>query len=240
MNENTIGILKLISGITNSVIIEHPVTSFVDEYGNVLGAVHLDKGDDFKELKGFDFQNGVGIYDLKLFLNKLQMFQDPVIELKDKQFIIKNDTSSITHNTSDIDVLQNYKGNYKIIQSTLTSKSADTVSEFRLDKDTIDSIIKAHGNLPGSDTVYVIGEDKGVNIAVGTDNTFNKNTEIYKTSVFGESKQDFEIKIPINSIKAIPKIDYNVIIKYNKEKNAYRVYLTDDSGIFEFVLSTIS
>jgi hypothetical protein len=237
MNENTIGVLKLISGLTNTVIIEHPITTFVDEYGNILGAAHIDKVDDFSNFDGFE--NSVGIYDLKLFLSKVQMFNKPEISIKNNSFVISEDNSSITHNVSDPDVLQNYKGNYNIIKSTKESPSAVSVANFSLDKDLIDKLIKAHGNLPGSDTVYFKG-GKNIEVIVGTDNTFNKNSEVYKTQVQGNSNEEFEIKIPMNTIKLLPKINYEAIIKHNKEKDAYRVYISDETGIFEFVLSTIA
>jgi archaellin len=224
-SEETREVFKSLSGINNSYVVSYPKTAFSDENNQMLCSVDLSEfEDEFDEF---------GIYDMSNLLNAIDLVNDPDITLEDGVINIVSDDSKerLEYITSDVDSLS--KGNYKVIEST---KKVNTIYDFELTKEMLTKITKAVSVFPDFDIVSVRTDNDKVVLSLKSYNKFNTNSNSFEIILEGDSDQDFEINIPVSSFTKLPKVDYTFEVKYNEEKDAYRVILTNP--LFEIVLST--
>jgi hypothetical protein len=224
-SEETREVFKSLSGINNSYVVSYPKTAFSDENNQMLCSVDLSEfEDEFDEF---------GIYDMSNLLNAIDLVNDPDITLEDGVINIVSDDNKerLEYITSDVDSLS--KGNYKVIEST---KKVNTIYDFELTKEMLTKITKAVSVFPDFDIVSVRTDNDKVVLSLKSYNKFNTNSNSFEIILEGKADQDFEINIPVSSFTKLPKVDYTFEVKYNEEKDAYRVMLTNP--LFEIVLST--
>jgi hypothetical protein len=233
LNKKTRDVLKSLTSVTESFILETPRTIFVDEYKQVIGSLNT-------ELLKEDFKEPVAINNMNVFLNMVGIIDDPKISINKRKITIKNDNSEIKYQASDVDSLNKVK--YSIIEST---KKFETVLNFKLSKELIQILNTASGIFSLNDTLEITKEGDSVTLALVINETFEQSSNEFSINVqeFESNDNDnsndnnFVIKVPISSIKKLPNLDYNFEVKYNKDKDAYRIYASNI--LLEVVLSTI-
>jgi len=229
-NEKSIAIIKSLIPVSNQFIFRTPRTNFVDEYKQVVGSLNT-------ELLGENFpEEGIAVYDTSTFINTVQLINNPKIEYDPESHVVSihNDVSKIKYLTSDPSIIEEV--DYKIIEST---KKVQTVLEFNLNKDVFNTLSKASGVLKDLDTI-VISKNGDVVISLDTNESFNKINNKFELKIDDYKDNGFtgkEIKIPKESFLKLPKMDYTLEVKYNEERDAYRLILSNK--LLEFVVSVI-
>jgi hypothetical protein len=226
ITKETREILKSLTTITDKFILETPKTVFTDEFKQIVCAIDT-------EVLGEDFEEPIYINDMTTFLSAVDLIDDPQISIKNRVINIKNDISSINYLTSDSKSMP--KTEYKVIEST---KKFNSKINFTLNKDLIDTIRKAVSVFKNADTLFITKKGNSLELVVSVNETFDALSNDFSTTIeFEGESDDFEIKVPVKSVLKIPAVEYNVEVKYNEDKDAYRLYLSN--SIIEIVMSTI-
>jgi len=233
INEKTREILKVLNNITDSVVIRTPKITVSDEFKQIICSVDLEK-------LGENIEEPIGIAYLSQFLNVLNLFEEPDIQRDENTLIITEKESNfkkkIKYLTSNIDIIE--EPDYKIIEST---KKVNTILSFTLNQEILESIKKTSSVLKDFNAIhfkYKRGE--GLDISLIVNETFNAAFNEFNINIPDselDAQKDFEVKVPLESFLKIPELEYDLEVKYNEKKDAYRIYL--NKSIFEVVMSTI-
>ncbi len=226
LKQDTRDILRSLTPISDKFIIQTPKTVITDEFKQLICAIDLEKlGEDIKE--------PIGISEMSQFLNAVELVQDPEITVDSGVINIKNDKSTVKYLSSDLKSMQ--KTEYKIIEST---KKVNDILNFELTKDLLDTIRKTVGVFKTFDTLYINKKEDSLEISLGIDSSFNANSNDFSVRIDEyQGEGEFQIKIPVQGFLKIPNVDYTLEVKYNKEKDAYRVFL--HNSVIEVVMSII-
>ncbi len=223
--QDTREILKSLIPITNKFVIQSPRIVFTDEFKQIVCSFDVSQIEEFKEK--------IAINDMANFLSAADLLEDPEITIKDRIINIKNSKSSIKYLTSDLKSID--ETSYKVVEST---KGVNTIFSFTMSTDLIESLSKAMQVFKTSDTVFIKKEGESVSISLGQNESFNAATNEFSINIEDyDSSTDFEVKIPAQSLLRIPTLEYNFEVKYNEERDSYRIYLSNQ--VLEIVLSTI-
>jgi len=227
LNSDTRQVLSSIQAITNSAIINYPVTTISNPSKDVLGNINIDKLED----ETFD---EFGIFDLGSFLGALSILEEPTIELENGTIKASDANSAIDFITSSPAILGDFTTSPKNITSTV---SAPSVVEVELNTEIMGKLRKGVSAFKTLKDVFIVKEGDTVYLKTGNKESFSRGNNSYKmtmTPSINEGK-DFELAIPIENLLSLPSMDYDLKIKYNETRDAHRVVMSND--IFDFVLS---
>ena len=227
VNNDVRQVLKNLIPVNNSMVVESQM-HFCDEFKSIVGRANLKVLD--SSIKTF------GIFDMSSFLSSLDLLDDPKIELDGNVVVCTDADSTLRFITSDVSSLEDVSPNPKIIDSTVAVSS---IFEFSLTTELLSKIKKASGVFKTFDTLYLIKDANGASLKMGTKETFSKSNNSFSTKVNGivDEGNEFSIALPIDSILKIPAMDYTFRVKYNAEKDAYRVVL--DNTLLTLVMSLV-
>lgn len=226
LNPKTREVLRTLTSVTDSFILESPRTTFVDEFKQVICSLNT-------EILDENFENPIVINNMSNFLSTIDLIENPEITITNRIIDIKNEKSEAKYLTSDINSIDKVK--YSIIETT---KKYDAVLNFKLSKEVLGTIKQAVQIFKSNDTLFFKKENDNFSIVLGVNETFDMATNEFSIKIPEfESTKDFEVKVPVQSILKLPNIDYNFEMKYNESKDAYRVYLSN--VLLEIVISTI-
>ncbi len=224
LNKKTQQVLKSLLGVNNSMIVSKDMT-VVDEFKTLLGKVNLGLlEDDIKEF---------GLYDAGGFLNAVSLLDDPTIELEENLLKIKDQNTSIEYVITDLSALEDCVVDPEIIETTQNTSS---VLDFELTQEVLDKIKKASSVFKTSDALYIISSGGKTTLKVATKESFVSSRNSFSISIDASSEKDFELPIPLENIMKIPSVGYTVSLKYNQERDAYRVVLSNEIYTFVFTL----
>lgn len=224
LNKKTQQVLKSLLGVNNSMIVSKDMT-VVDEFKTLLGKVNLGLlEDDIKEF---------GLYDAGGFLNAVSLLDDPTIELEKNLLKIKDQNTSIEYVITDLSALEDCVVDPEIIETTQNTSS---VLDFELTQEVLDKIKKASSVFKTSDALYIISSGGKTTLKVATKESFVSSRNSFSISIDASSEKDFELPIPLENIMKIPSVGYTVSLKYNQERDAYRVVLSNEIYTFVFTL----
>ncbi len=227
LTKNTQNILKSILPISNSFIVSYPHLVIIDEFKSIIGKIDISKlEDDFDEF---------GIYDGTNFLNALDLLEDPEISLKDNLVIAKDKDSIVKFITSDPSSLEDSTISEEVITTTL---AIDSVLEYDINADTLNRIKKAAGVFKTMDTLFI--NNPNCTMQIGAYESFDRSQNTYSIKVKPEvdKNKEFELPLPLENILKLPAVDYRVKIKYNEERDAYRVVFENE--IYTFIISIVN
>ena len=229
LNEETRAVLKNLIPINNSMIIA-PTMTGCDEFKNILFKVNLDKIDpDIVEF---------GIFDVSVFLQAMDLLEKPRIDfIEDQKRIVASDENTeIEYITSDVSSLDYVQVPVKNIDTTA---AADSVVEFNLDTSVLQKIKKVQAVFKNFDTLQIDSKKGNVKISIGNENTFSKNNNSWKLDIkpdlTGGENSEFQLSVPLDSIMKLPLMSYDVRVKYNPKRDAYRIII--DNSLMTFLLS---
>lgn len=225
LNKDTRAILKSLIPINNSMIIE-PVMHGADEYKSLLFRAKLNEiEDDIQEF---------GIFDTSSFLSSLDLLDEAVISFADNRITASDTNSTLTFITSDISALEDITIKPSVIDTTLI---VDSIVEFGFGSDLLARIKKASGVFKSFDTLFIINNGKNIQLKMGTKDSFSKSNNSFAINVDTDvnTGKEFELALPLESISKIPSMNYTLHVKYNTDKDAYRVVL--DNTLLTFVMS---
>lgn len=225
-NKNVRGIVKALRPISNSVVFRYPETVFCSPSGDVLVKIDISKldQDEFKEF---------GIFDVSNFLGILDIFSDDAEITIGNPIQIKDENSSSTYITTSLEILNQFDKSPEIFKSV---DKFPSVLEFVITKDDILKIKSAANTFKELGEISINGSDSTL-IKLESTNNFNLKTNTFELRKPEKSSKEFNIKIPVQNFNLIPStMDYNVLVKYNEERDAYRVIFK--CALFDILLAT--
>lgn len=220
LNNETIKFLKGINSITNSIALQYPITVGRTESADIAYMFDLSKLD----TDGFD--DSLGIYNLSSFLNVFSLFNDSrEITLTDNIISVSDENTTANYLLSDLDILSPFA--FKKEQF-IKNDEFPTVLELKLTSNDLKKIKNASSVFDDLDTV-MISCDENTTFSLTKVGEFKLSTNSFRFTKPEKSTKNFKISLSLNTISKIPVVDYTLVVKYNAERNSYRVILNSEN-----------
>src|SRR5574344_166672 len=231
-NKNLIKTLSTINPITNSIVLQYPVTYGVSEDHAISFKINV------SEIDNDDF-NDINLNDsLKDFISLFSLFDDFKCKENNGIFTITGEKNKADFILSDPVLM----GTFKVPNGFFDKiDTAPTVANFDLDAETLRTLRASFGVFRDSDCVFFNSLDNSVSLKVETNSRFAATqSNSYSLSVDSKPSKEFKIKISNSNISLLPLCDYKVEIKYSSKNDYYIVLLkTDDIPGFELALAPL-
>ena len=226
-NTETVSFLRTINKITNSVILNYPITTGKTESADIAYMFDLSKFD----TDGFD--NPIGFYNLSNFLNVFNLFEnDREVSIDGNVVSVKDDNTSINYLTTATDVLSQFEFKKEQFDK---NDMFPTVLEMELTSGDIAKLKNAHSVFSELDTALITANEEVV-LSLTQIGNFKMSSNSFKfVKDEAKSEKNFSIGITMDILSKIPQINYNLKVKYNEQRNAYRIVLSTDT--FSLVFS---
>lgn len=224
LTNETREVLKSLIPINNTMIVSSEMTG-TDEFKSILFKADLGQLEEIEEF---------GIYDVTSFLSALDLLEEPEIVLDGNLITAKDSNSSLQFVTSDVSSLEDVHIKPSNINTTLDIES---ILEFTFNSDALNKIKKSANVFKTFDTVYVVKEGSTVQMKLGAMESYNKSNNSFTLNVDAtlETSKDFHIAVPLETLMKVPAMDYNFMVKYNEERDTYRVVL--ENQLLTFLMS---
>jgi hypothetical protein len=220
-NKKMTDVLTDINGITNSIILKYPETVAVAESQDMMVKVDISKldGDKFPDM---------GLKDsLDEFLKLCKLFGDERdVTISGNTINISKDDLNSSYIVDNIALMDAY--NKDTLQFTKTEE-VPSVSTFDLTLDDLKNIKAATGVFKDLSEVIFKSQDGDMTISLGATNKFNAKSNTFSVQKSANSNKEFEIKIPVENFKKLPDGEYTVDVKYNSQRDSYRILITNKS-----------
>lgn len=230
LNSKTCNLLNTLSSISNTCILRYPCTIINDESKSIIAKVDLS-----------DYESDFEPIGLNNKINNLtsiiSMMSDPEVERVDNILCIRDNSNKIESKfvTDSIELLSSTEFKIETFERVL---NAVTVSEFKLTTDDIARFKTAHSVYAELSDVIFEYKD-GVCISLGAQNKFNRSDNCFSITKDVESTKNFKCSINFDVLQRIPKVDYNVCVKYSEKTTTYALVLTSETIKTSIVLSTL-
>src|SRR5574344_5529 len=232
LNKNLIKTLSTINTITNSIVLQYPITYGVSEDHAISFKINV------SEIDNDDF-NDINLNDsLKDFISLFSLFDDFKCKENNGIFTITGEKNKADFILSDPVLM----GTFKVPNGFFDKiDTAPTVANFDLDAETLRTLRASFGVFRDSDCVSFNSLDNSVSLKVETNSRFAATqSNSYSLSVDSKPSKEFKIKISNSNISLLPLCDYKVEIKYSSKNDYYIVLLkTDDIPGFELALAPL-
>jgi len=216
LNKNTINILSAMNSITNSAILKYPTTILNNSAGDVVVSLNMETLDS-------DPIPEIGIYNLSEFINTFKLFDEYECNITDNVINITSEDSAIQYLTTNTSVLENFNKKEDLFTTT---ESVGTVSSFTLTNADVKRIKQAAGVFKDLTDIIVEAKDGDVIVKLGSTNNFNAKSNSFSIKKIGvNSSKEFTVKIPAENFNALPASDYTFEVKYNEQRDAYRLLM---------------
>ena len=224
LTKQTQQILKSLVSINNSFIVTYPEMTITDEFKSLIGIVNISYFEsEFKEF---------GIFDGTSFLSSLDLLEDPSITFEDNLIKAKDKNTSMNFLTSFPSTLEDCVVNKVLIEKTV---AVDSLLEFEFNEEILSKIKKASSVFKIFNTLFVENVNGVLSLRIGSKDTFNKSENAYSINIGTNSEKDFSLSVPLENILKLPNTGYTLKVKYNQERDVYRIVM--DNEIYTFVLS---
>lgn len=194
LSKETLILIKNFSSINGSLMLKAGnKLSTISEGKNVMAEVTI------AETLPKDF----GIYDLNEFLGVVGLFQDTVLDFKDKYVMVSDGGKA------SIKYFAAGEGIVKSAPSTI--KFPNPEIEFELEASTINMIMKTSSVLKAGD-VSIVGDGQTLRVVVADKK--NDTSNAYEVAI-GETDKTFKANLKVENLKMLPG-DYSVAISSKK------------------------
>lgn len=218
-NRESVDFLKVMNKITNSMVLNYPITTGRTESADIAYKFDLSKYDTD------GFENPIGIYDLSTFLNIFGLCdEDREVNIDNNSITVSDSTTSVKFLTSATSVLSPYE--FKQEQFDKTNEFP-SVLEMNLTAEDIRKLKSASATFKELDTA-VISCDDSVELSLTQIGKFKKSSNSFRIKKTEESTKKFNVGISLETLSKIPQVDYTLIVKYNESRDAYRIILKTD------------
>ena len=230
-NKNLIRTLSVLSPITNSIVLNYPITCGVSEDHSICFKFSVEKIDDseFNEINLND--------SLKDFINLFSLFDDFECSENAGIFTVKDSRNKADFILSDPVLMNTYKvptGFFDRINS------APVVAEFDLDTDTLKKIRTSLGVFKNADCISFNSKDNELFVKVETNSRFETNSNSFSVHFDGSPEKEFKIKLSTANFSLLPICNYKVKVIYSSKNDNYTLHLlSSDIPEFEIVLAAL-
>lgn len=217
LNTNVTNVLQQINGITDTVILKYPTTIINSGPGDVIAKL------DMKELDEDEFKD-IGLFSLGEFLNVLKLFpeEDRSIEFKDNTIHVNAGKMISKYPSTQISLLSDYDKGEKVFTVT---EAVPTVCSFTLTSEDMKKIKSASSVFKELTDIVIESIDGVTIVSLGAGTSFNTKSSSFSVEMESETTKEFKLHINAQNFNNLPNSDYEVMVKYNSAKNAYRVLL---------------
>lgn len=219
-NEKFLTVLGQINNMTNTVILKYPLTVTESEGKEIRIRWDVSKLDntEFPDVPLFNC--------LDKFLNSVRLFKEPVYNFVDNSVQIKDNNAEAEFILSNRALMSDYDKDDK--QFKLTDE-VPTVCEFDLTVQDI-SALKSAGNVfKDLEFVVISAKDSSMKLSLGNSSRFNSHSNSYSIKKDVTTEKEFSIAIPVKNFFRVPVSEYKVEVKYNSQRDSYRVVLRNKS-----------
>jgi hypothetical protein len=186
LSPQTLTVLKNYSTINGSIVIPK---------GNQLKTISVGENAIAKYICEETFPQAFAIYDLNQFLSGLSLFDNPVLEFNDPNYVLIHGRGRSTK--------------YYFSDPEITLKSApdrdvnfpETDIEFVLTPEDISALLKAH-NVYGIDDLKISSQDGQIVLTLCDKEDETSNT--YSQVLAGETTGDYEMFMKVENIRLVP------------------------------------
>lgn len=220
-NSNTLDVLQSINQITNSAILEYPVSVFVAETGDIQVYWDVSKVDPE------EFPS-IGLMDsLSDFLQLFKLFpEDRSVSIEDNVISVKSGRSASTLITSNLVLMDAFKRDATQFERT---EEAPSIAVFDLEVEDMKQIKSASSVFRDLTEVIITSKDGDIEVSLGATNRFGARSNTYSVVKDAETTKEFEIKLPVENFKVLPNSNYEVQVKYNAKRDSYRILMINKS-----------
>ena len=220
-NQKSLDVLQQINAITNSAILEFPVSVFVAETGDIQVYWDISKVDPE------EFPS-IGLMDsLADFLQLFKLFpEDRSVSIEDNVISVKSGRSASTLITSNLVLMDAFKRDATQFERT---EEAPSVAVFDLEVEDMKQIKSASSVFRDLTEVIITSKDGDIEVSLGATNRFGARSNTYSVVKDAETTKEFEIKIPVENFKVLPNSHYEVQVKYNSKRDSYRILMINKS-----------
>lgn len=205
--------LHKVNGYGDKIILKYPQTVLNSPSNDVVVLI------DAQSLGCGEFED-TGIYELSKFINMLGIFENAEVRRDENLLKIHSQTETAAFTLCGLDLLESHNLNPQLIAGL---DKFPSVAEFTLSSQDIATIKKASSILNELNALEIKGLNSNTDVSLSLHNKFNVSSNEYTKTFLGTSNADFAIKLGVENIQKLPQLDYDVKVKYNAEKDAYRV-----------------
>lgn len=205
--------LKNINGYGDKVLLKYPVTVFNSAAKDVVATINA-------QSLGCEQFEDTGIYELSKFISMLSVIENAEVKRIGKKLVIQATTESASFNLCDLDLLEQYNLPVEVISNL---DKFPSVSEFDLSANDLQTIKKAASILNELNALQIKGFNNNTEVSLSFHNRYISNANSFEKDYLGTANKEFQIKLAMENIQKLPVTDYSVKVKYNEEKDAYRV-----------------
>lgn len=227
-NQKFVDFLKTFNKISNSVVLEYPVTSGKTDCSDIGFKFDISKFDDTK------FEGKIGFIDLSSFLNVFNFLENPEVSMKDGVVEAKDSNSKVTYLTTAPSVLDDFE--YPATQFD-RMHSIPSIAEFTFSSSDIRRIKQAGSSFKDLNAINFKGDDS-VTISLTSTGRFNQSSNCFSINKDVSTTKNFDLFVKLETFSKLPVLDYTVKIKYNEAKNAFRILFETSIDGFEMFVST--
>lgn len=230
-NTQLLTVLSQVNNITNSVILRYPETVAVSEDQSMylrFNTKALD-ADEFSEVPLND--------SLADFLRIFKLFgNDRTVSFNNNVINVSDGAHNVKYITYDKELMTVFDKNSSQFERT---KEVPTVAEFTLTIDDIKALKDASSIFKNLENVIIESKDGKLTLSLDNLNSFNAQSNTYSLSKeCTELSKDFRIAMTIGNFAKIPVSEYTIQIKYNSERDKYRIFAINNTiDDFEMIIS---
>ena len=228
LNKSFINTLNKLNSITDKVILRYPVTTVSSDAGDMIANI------DVSALDSDHFEE-IGIYELSKFISLVSLFGEYSVKRQENELIISSDNNTAVYLTSDIFLL---KHNDKSADVITRLDSFPTVAEFDLDLNTIKNFNKASSIFGDLEGLNFKSEDSNITVSLTKINRFESSGNSYTKTFRDCSQKNFDLNIATANFNKLPVMDYKVKVKYNEQRDAYRIVFETD--VFKVIIAQLA
>ena len=211
--------LSKVNGFSDKVILKYPKTILNSASNDVCVLINADT-------LGCEAFEDTGIYELSKFINMLGIFENAEVRRDGNLLKIHSLTESAAFTLCDLDLLASHNLQPEIISNL---DKFPSVAEFELKSADLQTIKKASSILSELNALEIKGTNNNTEVALSFHNRFNSSQNEFKKDYLGTATSEFSLKLGIENIQKLPVTDYEVKVKFNADKNAYRVIFVNPS-----------
>lgn len=218
-NKNVLEVLQHVNAITNSVILKYPKTVALSEAQDVMVLFDVSQmdSDEFSPIPLKDSLSDV--------LNLFKLFpEERSVEIVDNAIHVNAGDVGSSFIMDNIALMDAYDKDPVQFDKT---EAAPSVATFDLGVDDIKQLKSATGVFKDLSEVLFVSQDGDVRVSLGATNKFNAKSNTFSVLKSAETSKEFTIKIPVENFKMIPSSDYTIDVKYNSQRDSYRILLTN-------------
>ncbi len=230
LNKEVMRVLQQINNITNKVILRYPTTIAISESQDTLVSFDVSglDSDEFPEL---------AISDLSELLALLRLFneEDREVSIEGVNIMISDKKANASYIIDKVALMQ---AQDKDSSQFTRTESMPTIATFKLTVDDIKAVGDASKVFKDLTEVLYTSQDGDISISLAATNKFNAKSNTFSINKDAETTKEFQIKIPVENFKLLPQTEYSVEIKYNSDKNAYRIMMySEDLEDFKIMMT---